>query len=84
MHIPSVYKQTAKTSSIIWHIRKPLEIVDSSTPLKNLASNDQLIQIEGLSEIDPAIFTSVRNYLHDEVAILMPADQRFDEDEYAE
>ncbi|OZY87481.1 hypothetical protein CBP51_11055 [Cellvibrio mixtus] len=84
MHIPSFYKQTARTSSIIWYLKKPLDTTDSSTPIKNLMSNDQLIQIEGLSEIDPAIFTNVSNYIHDEVAILMPADQRFDEDEYAE
>ena len=84
MHIPSIYNQSAKTSSVLWHIRRPEGGSDTSTPLKNLMSNDQLIQIEGLSEIDPAIFTSVRNYIHDEVAILMPADQRFDDDEYAE
>jgi|GEM_PF-2291479 len=81
MHIPAVYNQSAKTSSVVWHIKKPLETTDTSTPLKNLNTTDQLIQIEGLSEIDPAIFTNVRNYVHDEVAILMPADQRFDDDE---
>jgi hypothetical protein len=48
-----------------------------------ISGRDQLIQIEGLSEIDPAIFTSLRNYVHDEVAILLPLDQRFDEDEEA-
>ena len=81
MHIPAVYNQSAKTSSVVWHIKKPLETTDTSTPLKNLNTTDQLIQIEGLSEIDPAIFTNVRNYVHDEVAILMPADQRFDDDD---
>ncbi len=84
MHVPTRYRQSAKTSAVIWHIKAPLDIVDSSTPLKNIVSNEQLIQIEGLNEIDPAIFTSVSNYIHDEVAILMPADQRFDDDEYAE
>ncbi len=87
MNIPDVYNQTAKTSSVIWYKgRKPRTIVDSSKALSELDSmiNDQLIQIEGLNEIDPAIFTSVSNYIHDEVAILMPVDQRFDDDEYAE
>ena len=84
MHIPTYYFQSARTSSVLWHIKKPLTIVDSSVPLKNLLTNDQLIQLEGLNEIDPAIFTNVRNYVHDEVAILMPADQRFDEDEFSE
>jgi hypothetical protein len=45
--------------------------------------NDKLIEIEGLNEIDPAIFTHVRNYLYDEVAILLPEDQRYDDDEEA-
>ncbi|VAW89605.1 hypothetical protein MNBD_GAMMA18-2472, partial [hydrothermal vent metagenome] len=40
-------------------------------------SSQQLINIETLSEIDPAIFTEVRNYNHDDVAILLPADQRY-------
>jgi hypothetical protein len=84
MHIPEVYNQTARTSSVIWYKGRPKTVVDTSTPLQNLVSNEQLIQIEALSEIDPAIFTSVSNYIHDEVAILMPADQRFDDDEYAE
>ncbi|MDF3011950.1 MAG: hypothetical protein K0Q78_154, partial [Cellvibrio sp.] len=86
MHIPDVYSQTAKTSSVVWHLRKPTTIVDKSKALSELDSltSDQLIQIEGLNEIDPAIFTSVRNYIHDEVAILMPVDQRFEDDEYAE
>jgi hypothetical protein len=87
MYIPSVYNQTAKTSSVRWYkSRRPVKILDSSKALNELDNmvNDQLIQIEGLNEIDPAIFTSVSNYIHDEVAILMPADQRFDDDEYAE
>ena len=84
MHIPSFYRQTARTSAVIWYLRRPLENSDLSTPIKNLVSNDQLIQIEGLSEVDPAVFTSVRNYIHEEIAILMPVDQRFDEDEYAQ
>jgi len=36
-------------------------------------SSQQLIGIETLSEIDPAIFTEVRNYNYDDVAILLPA-----------
>ncbi|MDH5179144.1 MAG: hypothetical protein OEY07_05720 [Gammaproteobacteria bacterium] len=36
-----------------------------------------LIEVESLAEIDPAIFTEVRNYYHDDVAISMPLDQRY-------
>ncbi|MCF6261416.1 MAG: hypothetical protein L3J98_14850, partial [Gammaproteobacteria bacterium] len=40
-------------------------------------SSQQLIEIETLGEIDQAIFTEVRNYNYDDVAILLPADQRY-------
>ena len=43
-------------------------------------SGQQLIEVETLSEIDPAIFTEVRNYNQDELSILLPADQRYDDD----
>ena len=39
----------------------------------------QLIEVETLAELDPAIFTEVRNYYHDEVAINLPSSQRFTE-----
>ena len=44
-------------------------------------SSQQLINIETLSEIDPAIFTDVRNYNYDDIAILLPADQRYGRDD---
>jgi len=48
-----------------------------------ILSGQQLIDLETLGEVDPAIFTEVRNYNHDDIAILMPVDQRFtvEEDE---
>ncbi len=39
------------------------------------------MEVEGLEEIDPAIFTEVRNYTYDEVSILMPPDQRYTDDD---
>ena len=39
------------------------------------ANNQQLIELETLDEIDPAIFTAVRNYYHEDVAIMLPKDQ---------
>jgi len=44
-------------------------------------SGQQLIELESLGEIDPAIFTEVRNYNYGDVAILLPADQRYDDEE---
>ena len=48
-----------------------LQIID------NLAGQ-QLIQVESLAEIDPAIFTDVRNYSNSDIALMMPSDQRYD------
>ena len=44
-------------------------------------SGQQLIQVESLAEIDPAIFTDVRNYSHSDIALMMPSDQRYTDDE---
>lgn len=84
MHIPEVYNQNARLSFVKWYEGiKPKVMNDlSKVPSDSIISGrDQLIQIEGLSEIDPAIFTNLRNYVHDEVAILLPVDQRFDDSE---
>ena len=37
--------------------------------------NELLINVESLGEFDPAIFTAVRNYYYEDVAIKMPNDQ---------
>ena len=44
-------------------------------------SDQQLINIETLGEIDPAIFTEVRNYNHDDVAIRLPVGQGYSDDD---
>jgi filamentous hemagglutinin family protein len=44
-------------------------------------SGQQLIEIESLGDVDEAVFTDVRNYYHEDVAIMMPADQRMTDDE---
>ena len=83
LHVPEYYAQESRYSFREWHIAKPKVILDLSKvpPDSFISGRDQLIQIEGLSEIDPAIFTNLRNYVHDEVAILLPLDQRFDDEE---
>lgn len=40
---------------------------------------DQMIELEGLAEIDPAIFTNVKNYVYQDVSILLPSDQLYGE-----
>lgn len=47
----------------------------------DLGLGQQLIEIESLAEIDPAIFTDVRNYYHEDLAIMMPDDQLYSDEE---
>jgi hypothetical protein len=42
---------------------------------------DQLLSVEPLDDIDPAIFTNVRSYFYNDVSLLLPSDQRYDEEE---
>ena len=51
--------------------------VDPSENL-NLAA-EQLVEVEEIEEIDPAIFGAVSNYFFDEVSIRLPNDQLFDD-----
>ncbi len=43
--------------------------------------SDLLVDVESLQEVDPAVFTEVRNYSHDNISIRMPVDQLYG-DEY--
>jgi len=44
------------------------------------AGAEQLVVVEEINQINPAIFTNVRNYVYDDIAIMLPADQRYDDD----
>jgi hypothetical protein len=44
-----------------------------------LAAGDQLIEVEPLEDVNPAVFTDVRNYSADNLSIMLPADQRYEE-----
>jgi filamentous hemagglutinin family protein len=41
------------------------------------SGNETLVVVEALNEVDPAIFTNVRNYFYDDVSILLPTDQLY-------
>ncbi|HWV14066.1 MAG TPA: hypothetical protein VN030_01455 [Cellvibrio sp.] len=63
--------------------RPGTSFVDESKTSASIAdisatSHEQLVQVETLAEVNPAVFTAVRNYVYDEVAILLPEDQRYD------
>ena len=46
--------------------------------ISNIAGQ-QLIEVESLAQLDPAIFTDVRNYSHSDNALMMPVHQRYDD-----
>jgi len=43
-------------------------------------ASEQLVEVETLAEIDPAIFTDLQNYSTEEVSIKMPQDQLFEDE----
>ena len=76
-NLGSVYYFGGKPDTILDNSTIKISIFDALLGL----SGQQLIEVETLSQIDPAIFTEVRNYYQDEIAILLPADQRYEDDE---
>lgn len=62
-----------------WGFNDKPEVVTGAKPISTSLSSDagQLIQVETIDEVNPAIFTGVRNYVYDDIAILLPADQRY-------
>ncbi len=69
----------------VYYLGNPPRNITTSAELLQLAirgfiglSSQQLIDVETLGGIDQAIFTEVRNYNYDDVAILLPVDQRYD------
>ncbi|MFL0809073.1 MAG: filamentous hemagglutinin N-terminal domain-containing protein [Agarilytica sp.] len=57
------------------------DLVDSSA-IGNVS--ELLVDVESADEIDPAIFTEVRNYSYDNISIRMPRDQLYEEEEEEE
>ena len=55
------------------------ELSNQIFDLINNLAGQQLIEVESLAQVDPAIFTDVRNYSHADNALMMPADQRYDD-----
>ena len=50
----------------------------------NAVAGEQLVEVETLSEVNPAIFTELKNYSLKDVAVRMPRDQLYEDelDEY--
>jgi len=43
--------------------------------------NELLVEVESIGEIDPAVFSEVRNYSYDNISIRLPRDQLYDDEE---
>ena len=70
--------------SAVKYIVEPLKPNDTSTAKISITdafsslAGQQLIEVESIGDIDPAIFTDVRNYSHSDLALMMPSNQRYD------
>lgn len=74
--------------SPLWGFDTAPQFVENTSTIQGnlsdlLASgSEQLVAVETLEEVNPAIFTSVRNYFYDDISILLPRDQLYYDDEY--
>lgn len=65
---------------------QPQNVFDTSKVRINVldsignVSSQQLIEVESLADLDPAIFTDLRNYDQRDISIRMPRDQMFDDE----
>ncbi|MFA7618585.1 MAG: hypothetical protein WC012_06000, partial [Thiohalomonadaceae bacterium] len=62
------------------HIDTPTFTESSLLDVLTGLSGEQVTQIENMGAIDPAIFSAVRNFDHADVSILMPPDQRYEDE----
>ena len=77
-----------ETTYIQYYLNRKPQIYEGANQFKNKAlqaieniSGQQLIEVEALGNVDEAIFSDVRNYNHSDIALMMPSDQRYTEDE---
>lgn len=74
--------------SPLWGFDTAPQFVENTSTIQGnlsdlLASgSEQLVAVETLEEVNPAIFTSVRNYFYDDISILLPRDQLYYDGEY--
>ncbi len=77
----------ASTISSTFFLGGPPPVVNDTSDLQlsvfdslNSVSGQQLIEIESLADIDPAIFTELHNYNQKNISIRLPRDQMFDDE----
>jgi filamentous hemagglutinin family protein len=60
---------------------KPAKVTDDTSYYGDVVgAGEQLIEVETLADIDPAIFTQVKNYFYQEVSVRLPSDQLYEEE----
>lgn len=90
LDVHGVFTLLANVSAYDFYGGIPSDIVDNSSiklsisTLFSLLSGQKLIEVESLADLDPAVFTEVRNYYYDDLAIMMPLDQMYSDEEEEE
>ncbi len=75
----------ARRNNIRYYPEKPDNLRTTGLDVSSLGvlqaiSGEQLVEIESLSDVDPAIFTELRNYSLVDVSIRMPRDQLYEDE----
>jgi hypothetical protein len=60
---------------------KPHPYEDDTIYTGVFGAGEQIIEVENLAEIDPAIFTQVKNYFYQDISIRLSSDQLFEDEE---
>ncbi|MGN0920105.1 MAG: hypothetical protein ACI4NJ_00105 [Cellvibrio sp.] len=85
MSVRNTYDNNARFSYIRWYNGiPPINNNDTSQKIKDFSLSEQLVLIEEVSDVNPALFTNVRNYISEDIGILLPPDQRFDSEDEEE
>jgi hypothetical protein len=68
-------------NSPYYAFKRPDDINDETKYYGDVVgAGEQLIEVETLADIDPAVFTQVKNYFYQEVSIRLPSDQLYEEE----
>jgi hypothetical protein len=74
-----------RTTSARFFPETPTDLITTGIDVSGLGissavSGEQLIEVESLGDIDPAIFTALRSYNQEDIAIRMPQDQLYEDE----
>ncbi len=71
----------------IWAFNARPRIVQNASTIQsdlqeliNVAS-EQMVEVESLKDLDPAIFANITNFFYNDISVLLPSDQRYDDEE---